>query len=242
MYPGIPIKQFSGRVLSLNKVLWATGIALLVHIVGLMGILWINRQWFAAMTPVNLLLMFALIIWTQEEKKRNFFIFLMIAFLLGMLFEITGVQTGILFGHYSYGSIMGIQVAGVPLIIGLNWFVVIYSAVATVYFFIQLIESVSPQSMKNRTACNPLSINILAGGVFLTTFFDWIMEPVAVDLGFWTWAGNGQIPLLNYISWFLVSTFLLSIFRFLKIRPDNLFGVHLFLIQLMFFIILRVFL
>ncbi|MGL6269759.1 MAG: carotenoid biosynthesis protein [Chitinophagaceae bacterium] len=87
-----------------------------------------------------------------------------------------------------------------------------------------------------------MSIKLIFSGALLAVFFDWVMEPVAVRLGFWTWAGDGKIPILNYLSWFYISTFLLLIFRFFNIKPDNIFAVNLFLIQLLFFLLLRIFL
>jgi bisanhydrobacterioruberin hydratase len=241
MYQGISIKRPFMQSISQNKVQWATGIALLIHAVGLMGMLWIETSWFARMTPLNLMIMFSLVVWTQSEKKRNFYIFLVFSFLIGMISEIIGVQTGLLFGNYAYGAILGFQFAQVPLIIGLNWFVVIFSAVATIFYFTRLVGT--SNKLKSASAeCAPIEVNILIGAAFLATFFDWVMEPVAVKLGFWTWEGEGQIPFLNYLSWFFISIIMMSIFRFLRIRPDNLFAVHLLLIQMMFFMILRAFL
>jgi putative membrane protein len=186
------------------------------------------------------MIMFSLVVWTQSGKKRNFYIFLVLSFFLGMVSEIIGVQTGLLFGNYAYGAIMGFQIAEVPLIIGLNWFVVIYSAVATIFYFTRKFGPANGLKPTD-TASSPPGLNVLIGAAFLATFFDWVMEPVAVNLGFWTWAGDGQIPVLNYLSWFFISIIMMSIFRFLRIRPDNLFAVHLFLMQMMFFMLLRAF-
>ena len=136
---------------------------------------------------------------------------------------------------------MGLQVANVPLIIGLNWFVVLYSALAALHFFIDHFTKKNNLS-KGSSANSPISIMLIFGSALLAVIFDWVMEPVAVKLGFWTWAGNGQIPWLNYLSWFFICILLLSIFRILKIKPDNIFAVNLFLIQLMFFLFLRIFL
>ncbi len=227
--------------ISQNKVQWATGIALLIHSVGLMGMLWSETNWFARMTSLNLLIMFSLVVWTQTEKKRNFYIFLVLSFFVGMISEIIGVQTGLLFGNYAYGAIMGFQIAEVPLIIGMNWFVVVYSAVATIFYFTRRIGPANNLIISN-AECGPIGLNVMVGASLLATFFDWIMEPAAVSLGFWAWAGDGQIPVLNYLSWFFISIILMSIFRLLRIRPDNLFAVYLFLIQMMFFLILRAFL
>ena len=85
MYTGIPIKRISIESISQNRVQWATGIALLIHTVGLLGMIWIDKYWFARMTPVNLLLMFFLITWSQPAKKISFFVFVAISFLVGMI-------------------------------------------------------------------------------------------------------------------------------------------------------------
>ena len=72
--------------------------------------------------------------------------------------------------------------------------------------------------------------------------FDWLMEPVAVKLGYWVWQGDGSIPMLNYICWFLISLLLLAVFHFAKFNKQNKFAVNLLLTQLMFFLLLRTFL
>lgn len=241
MYSGIPLKRITIETISQNKVQWASGIALLIHSVGLLGMIWIDKYWFARMTPLNLLLMFFLISWTQPEKKISFFIFVAISFLVGMISEMLGVHTGLIFGNYTYGTIMGLQVASVPLIIGLNWFVVLYSALAAMHFLMGRFTQKTSQS-NGYSANRPISIQHIFGGALLAVFFDWVMEPAAVGLGFWTWAGNGIIPVFNYLSWFFISSLLLYISRFINIKPDNIFAVHLFFIQLMFFLLLRLFL
>ena len=71
--------------------------------------------------------------------------------------------------------------------------------------------------------------------------FDWIMEPVAVKLGYWQWESN-SIPLYNYISWIIISAGLLTVFRKLNQEKPNIFAVHLFIIQVLFFVVLRTFL
>ena len=76
----------------------------------------------------------------------------------------------------------------------------------------------------------------------MAVLFDWVMEPVAVKLGYWKWLGNGDIPFYNYVSWFVISVGMLAIFHFCKFNKQNKFAVNLLLIQLLFFLILRTFL
>src|SRR6266542_2687077 len=82
-------------------------LALLFHICGAIGILFTPyKQWFINNTPVNLLLMTALLIFTQKEKNKWFLGFVVLCFATGMITEMIGVNTGQLFGDYSYGEVL----------------------------------------------------------------------------------------------------------------------------------------
>ena len=49
----------------------------------------------------------------------------LVTFLITYLTEVIGVKTGLIFGEYSYGNVLGIKLFDVPIIIGLNWVFVI---------------------------------------------------------------------------------------------------------------------
>jgi putative membrane protein len=83
--------------------------------------------------------------------------------------------------------------------------------------------------------------SFIVDGALLATFFDWIMEPVAMKMGFWQWQDN-TIPLFNYVCWFLISALLLMVYRSFFFEKDNHFAVHLLIIQSLFFFTLRTFL
>ncbi|MEX0636794.1 MAG: carotenoid biosynthesis protein, partial [Ferruginibacter sp.] len=85
-------------------------------------------------------------------------------------------------------------------------------------------------------------IAVVVDGALLAVLFDWLMEPVAVKLGYWTWLGDGEIPFYNYVCWFFISLILLLLFKKMPFRKSNKFAVNLLLIQSMFFLILRTFL
>jgi len=101
------------------------GLIWIFHISGLIGIIYSNASWFIRATPFNLLLSFALLIINIEWNKKLFFL-LITCFLVGMLSEIIGVKYGFLFGEYSYGNALGIKFMGVPLIIGINWCILVF--------------------------------------------------------------------------------------------------------------------
>jgi bisanhydrobacterioruberin hydratase len=224
----------------ISKYQAATGLAILFHFFGLTGILFWDKNFFIQSTPVNLLLMFVLLVWTQEERNKQFFLFAATAFVMGFAAEVIGVNTGLLFGDYTYGKVLGLKWAGVPLLIGINWFVIIYcSGISISMLLMKMIYKVSAQARQPPMALKALSL--IADGATLAVFFDWMLEPVAVKLGFWQWNGDGTIPVYNYLCWFVISTGLLTIFHFCKFSKQNKFAVNLLLIQMMFFLLLRTF-
>jgi putative membrane protein len=219
----------------------ATAIAVLFHTIGLIGLMFFDKSFFLAATPYNLLLSFSLLIWTQTDKNINFFVFLILCFAVGIIVEIIGINTGLLFGDYTYGDVLGFKVQHVPVLIGVNWFIIIYcSGVSINTLLMKAIKRVAEDTGKTPMALKALSV--IVDGATLAIFFDWLMEPVAVKLGYWVWNGDGSIPMFNYICWFVVSLLLLTAFHFAKFNKQNKFAVNLLLIQLMFFLLLRTFL
>ena len=218
----------------------ATIIALFFHIVGLIGILYIDQKWFSDLTVYNLLLSFGLLLWTQSEKNVPFFLFLISAVVIGFVSELIGVNTALLFGEYQYGTNLGMQWKGVSLVIGVNWFIIVYCSGISITTLLQkIVERNGEASSDPSTIIKTLSV--VVDGATLAVLFDWIMEPVAVKLNYWKWL-SADIPLFNYLCWFLISAILLILFRMLKFNKQNKFAIHLFLIQLMFFLLLRTFL
>ena len=222
----------------IRKVKFALIIALIFHVVGLIGIKWIDQDGFVAMTPYNLLLSLILILWTQEKLNFSFFIFFLVAFQTGFFTEYLGVNRQLLFGHYQYEATMGYKLFGVPLIIGVNWFMIVYCSAITIGVLFKFIWSnFFTTTFPENTIFAKLIIILF--GAMMAMSFDWLMEPVAIKLGYWTWLRDGNIPVKNYWDWFFVSAFLIFIFMNLNINRKNLFAVCLLLIQSLFFISLR---
>jgi putative membrane protein len=204
-----------------NNTFWASVGAIIVHLAGVIGILFFKRDWFLGLTPINLLLMFILLIWTAANRNRIFYFFVLVAILLGLISEIIGVNTGLLFGKYSYGEVLGQKFWGVPLLISINWFMIVY---ASGIFTRKVLVKIP----------NIIQVTI---GASIATIFDWIMEPAAMKLGFWQW-DNGIIPVSNYVSWFCISVLLLVLFNRCKFVYHP-FAVYLLIIQAIFFWVLR---
>jgi len=219
----------------------ATVIAIFFHTIGLVGMLIFKSELIINATPINLLLSFGLLIWTQQKKKWPFYVFMSISFLTGFMVEVIGVNTGYLFGDYSYGNVLGFQIKSVPLIIGVNWFIVIFCCgVFTRTIMAKLQGKIAGQKQKSPVFLNMFSV--IADGATLAVALDWLMEPVAIKLGFWKWGNDGTIPFYNYLCWFVISLFLMALFHLMPFSKKNNFAVNLLLIQSMFFLLLRTFL
>jgi putative membrane protein len=213
-------------------------IALLFHITGLLGILFTPyKDWFVNNTPVVLLTMFLLLTNSQIKSFKAYIFFSFIAFMTGMVTEIIGVNTGLLFGNYAYGQVLGPKIYGVPFLIGLNWFVIVYCAGALLTQGVELVQS----KLNIKFSGFSSSIFVIIGGASIATCFDFILEPVAVKLHFWSWE-NGQVPLLNYLCWFIISAILLVVKTYFKSIRVNSFAISLLIIQALFFLMLNLFL
>lgn len=227
--------------IKLSKHNIATFIAILLHFCGVVGILISPyKTWFIQNTSLILILMLLLLIWNQPQKNKAFFAFLLICFLTGMGVEMIGVNTGRLFGVYRYGTIMGNKLNGVPWLIGLNWFVLMFCC-GIVMTKIQDWLKLKYEAADITLTPTIEKLSLIIDGATLATFFDWIMEPVASKLGFWEWK-DGTVPYFNYICWFVVSIFLLWIFSKLRFSRANHFALDLLIIQTLFFLALRFYL
>ena len=225
---------------NISKYQAATFIAILFHTIGLAGILVFNSTCIIQSTPVNLLLSAGLLVWTQQEKNRYFYLFALLTFIAGFATEVIGVNTGLLFGDYSYGDVLGFKWQRVPVVIGINWLIVVYCCGITIHTFLNNIIN----KLATETKASPMAlrgISVVADGATLAVLFDWLIEPVAVKLGYWQWKG-GNIPLYNYVSWLAIGALLLAFFHFCRFNKQNKFAINLLLIQLMFFLLLRTFL
>ena len=219
----------------------ATAIAVLFHGVGLIGMLYFKESGFATSTPLHLLLMAGLLFYTQQKIQPACIVFFIACFVTGMLAEIIGTSTGLLFGNYQYGTVLGPGFKKVPYIIGINWFIIIYCSGVAVHTLLSKISNKLSEEME-RPMKKVKALSIIIDGATLAVAFDWLIEPVAVKLGYWQWLGNGQIPLFNYVSWFVISMLLLMLFHWLPFQKENRFAINLLLIQAMFFLLLRTFL
>jgi len=173
------------------------------------------------LTPLFLLMSSALVIF-EEKPSKQFFIWLSLSYLITLVIEIIGVKTGLIFGSYSYGKNLGVKLFDVPLIIGLNWVVLILASIG----FVEKIKT-------------SIYLKSFLVGIIMVVF-DLLLEMSAPKLDYWFFDG-GIIPTQNYISWFIIS-FILSYFyiRF-RIRRLLIIAKFNFLFQFILFLMIVLF-
>src|SRR5687767_13710108 len=103
--------------------------ASVIYTIGLVGlIIPSSSSLFISLVPLNILLALALIlIYHPPEKKSTIMGFIFI-YLAGFLIEWVGVKTSLIFGEYEYGNGLGYKIDGVPVVMGFNWLLLVYSA------------------------------------------------------------------------------------------------------------------
>lgn len=181
-------KKSQDQELPLWKNEWVLiGILSIFYLVGLIGLqMDAYRQQFIDLSVYHLLLTAVILGLSRKNDNKTFWFFSFVIFFFGMLVEIVGTQSGLLFGTYGYSDVLGLSFMQVPLIIGVNWVVLVIAC------------STWTMNMKLPVWGKTL---IAAG---LMVLIDIFMEPIAVEFNYWTWQG-GDIPIYNYVCWYVLS-------------------------------------
>ncbi len=179
---------------------------------------------FIYLTPLTLLLSIGLVIYSHPDKDKRLYIFLGIIYILGLGIELIGVSSGLIFGEYQYGSVLGPKILGTPLMIGVNWAMLIYSTGVVLDWLI-------PE--------RKLILKAIMGGLILVSL-DILIEPVAMIYDFWTWGGDNIVPIQNYVAWFVLSFLFLIIYQLFYKNIKNNAAFTLLILQFIFFFLLRI--
>jgi len=200
----------------------AIRLIVIFHLIGLLGLsIPFSRPWFLDFVPWHLFIMFMLVAFNHRIFNIKFIAFFLLIFIGGIWIEYTGVHKHWPFGDYLYGRTLGRMKDGVPPIIGVNWFLLIYCTGVAM----------------RRTRLQHGVLRV-AMGAMLLVLLDLLIEPIAIRLDYWHWAFN-HIPLSNYISWFVISAIMLSIFEAFRFEKQNKVSQVFLLVQFVFFAILH---
>jgi len=172
--------------------------------------------YFRPLSPLTLISSLVVLLLYHADWRPAFWLYALLAFSAGFLVEVAGVHTGLIFGRYAYGWGLGAQLWAVPPVIGINWLTLSYCC---------------------GSVCDRLNVPVWVKVVAASTLMvmlDFFIEPVAVELDFWTWFGQ-PVPLQNYVGWWLLSAGLFSVWYALPFRKDNRLAKWLLALQFLFF-------
>ncbi len=189
-------------------------VLIIFHVVGIGGILLGDPASFLRLTPLNLLLTLLLILFNHLDWKKAWILGL--TFIIGFLMEVVGVNTGVPFGVYSYGPVLGPKLWETPWIIGVNWLILLYGA----------------NAIARRFAMTPRAQALTAAGLMVV--LDYLIEPVAIRFDFWTWEA-GTPPLMNYIGWFATACGLSLVWQYGRIQLNTRMAYAVYATELIFF-------
>jgi len=195
-------------------------VLIILHTVGVLGLMSPWRELVLSLTPANLLISTAILLWNSEQDWSFKYLLLLVSFfVIGFLVEVWGVNTGIIFGAYQYGPVLGWKIWNTPLMIGVNWLMLLVVSGAAVSRF-----------------NIPLMFKIILSTALMVAL-DFFIEPVAVKLNFWQWDAV-DIPLQNYFGWFVTALLLQTLhFTVIQVKPNKI-APWLLLIQWLFFLLL----
>jgi uncharacterized membrane protein len=189
----------------------------LFQLTAIIGITLGYYDWFITKTPINLILTLSLLIIRFPIDSKMKFAMALFFYSFSFIVEWIGVHNGFLFGDYTYGNNLGIKIDGVPLLIGVNWLILIFCS-----------ATISEKLVTSKW------LKIILGAS-LMVFMDLFIETSAPHFDFWVWA-VGHAPLQNFIGWFIVALIMHIIYHQVKIKGDFVFSCHLYVAQLSFFI------
>ena len=204
------------------KISLSIAVLLILHLVGAIGLIIEDyRATFLKLSSVTLVISFLVLLVTRKQQTAIFYVFILFSFFVGMTVEWIGVHSGLLFGDYYYGENLGPKWWEVPIIIGVNW----------------VMLTIISAAVAKRLNLNKYIQAVMAA--FLMLFLDVLIEPVAIISDYWYW--NGEIPLSNFVSWFLIALILQIIWFHFNLAEKNKVAFSLYCIQVTFFVILNIF-
>lgn len=188
---------------------------ILIYVSGAIGFLF-NPGFFAPFTPLTLAFTCFVFLIHQPLNNLNYTLSFIGLAVIGFVAEVIGVKTGVVFGNYYYGNALGYKVLAVPLVISLNWGLLINIGVLVATYLSK----------------KPLLIATLAA--FIITGVDLVIEQVASQMDYWHFS-NGIAGIQNYIGWFIISFFTSWLLKKHLVKGDKKIALVFLLLQLFFF-------
>jgi uncharacterized membrane protein len=138
---------------------------------------------------------------------------LVLVALTAIAFEAVGLATGVPYGSYHYGEVLGPTLLGVPFLVPLAWLMMAWPS--------RLLADRLTRGV--RSGRRPAARIGAAAVVFAG--WDVVLDPQMVQAGYWTWAhprpglpGIPTVPLTNLAGWLLAGLVLMALLEVLVAR------------------------
>lgn len=191
------------------------------YIIGFAGMAFpLTKPYFEQLTGLTILISFGLMMLYHQGWTLKFILAAIFIYAAGFAVEAFGVSSGSVFGHYSYHTSLGPKWFDTPLLIGINWLMLIYA--------IFLLTS----KIKLHRLLRPLF------NAALMVVYDLLLEPVAIEWNMWKWK-DLSVPLQNYIAWFVIALIFFVILQILNVRYKNRISSLILICQCVLFLLLN---
>ncbi|MFC0267118.1 carotenoid biosynthesis protein [Kushneria aurantia] len=194
----------------------------LIYAFGALGIALPVHSHFILLTPLTLVASLLLTLAFHPGSRTRLWGYIALCYMVGFAAEAVGTETGLIFGDYTYGHVLGPRLWHTPLVIGVNWALLLYCLNVVVQ---RLLPGAS------------WPLRGLAGAVLMVAL-DVLIEPVAIHHEMWTWA-EVSVPLSNYLGWFVVALPLSLLFHYLFTALRNPVAIAVALLLTGFFAVLN---
>lgn len=164
--------------------------------------------------------LFALLHGDTYIGRRSVIVLAALTFVISFIMEYAGVKTGLIFGEYHYGDILGPKaLETVPWLIPMSWFMFLYVSTISV-------DAAFGRSYAGWAA--PFLFAMLDS--IAMTALDILIDPIWVTRGTWVWTAVHNlsagsvfygIPTQNYFGWLLTTMMIFVPYRivFFRNRP-----------------------
>lgn len=152
---------------------------------------------------------FALLHGSKYIGNKSVIVLALVTAIISFIMEYTGVKTGMIYGEYHYGAVLGPKALDtVPWLVPLSWFMFMYVSSLTV-------DAAFGGRYTGPGA--PLLFAVLDSAAM--TALDVLVDPLWITRGTWTWTAVQSlpagsvfygIPVQNYFGW-LLTTFMIFV-------------------------------
>ena len=196
----------------------------LINVSGFFGMFSDQKEFFLTFTPYAILMSFILIFINSKINQKGFITSIVIIAIFGFIIEYLGANYGILFGAYSYGENLGLKVGNVPLIMAINWILLI----------------IITGNFSEKVFKNSLASRVIFGSL-LMVILDFFIEVSAPKLDYWEFDKH-PVPLTNYIWWFVFSIIFHIVYQVYVKEKEYKLSQNILVIHFLFFGLLALFL